>query len=185
MIEEKDVTNNIRDSSCCQHETWGIQALDSIRRWLTGGKWARSAQQIEDILPDRAYSHTGLYELQSNWALIELQDTTGIFCHRFSCTEHGFCYGCLQEGSLLYWMAKWTGHGNGNWRTFVRVFIVTAFMRWRPQYQGFIIKNRYPICVAGQRCRRFTAFGDAFLFWGKSRKMASQLLDPGCYESGK
>src|ERR1700685_833848 len=41
----------------------------------------------------------------------ELQDTAGSFHHRFSCTEHGFHYGCPQEGSLLHlsdWISGWS-----------------------------------------------------------------------------
>jgi len=52
------------------------------------------------------------------------------------------------------WWTELSGHGNGNWRTFGRVFIVTALARWWTRYQGFVIRRRYSICVAGQRRRR-------------------------------
>jgi len=119
-----------------------------VQTRVTKGKWAT----------DRLYL-TWLCLLAcwtiSNWALIGLHDTAGSLHHRSLCTEHGFCYGCLQEGCLLYlrdWMVGWSW--KGNWRTFRRIFIVTAFARWRTQYQGFIIRRRYLICVAGQRRRR-------------------------------
>ena len=54
---------------------------------------------------------------------------------------------------------------------------MTAFARWRTQYQGFIIRKGYSICVAGQRCRRAGGHNDRKDVFGTERQVQFNPLN--------